>query len=71
MTRKSALLVGAAVLVLVTVFVTLGLSKRSTSLSADKSATAGRPEEPAAVTNPLKAPAQGSIRWPSFFLMAP
>ena len=68
MMRKSALLLGAAVLVLVTVFVTLGLSRRSASVSADKSATAARPEEPALVTNPLKPPAQGSI--PVAFLLS-
>jgi YHS domain-containing protein/putative intracellular protease/amidase len=56
------------VLVLATVFVTLGLSKRSASLSAKESANAARQKEPAAVTNPLSPPAQGSI--PVAFLLS-
>lgn len=68
MANKTALMAAAALLVLVTVMVTLGLSKRAGLAPAKEAATAVPPKEPAALANPLKPPATGSI--PVAFLLS-
>jgi putative intracellular protease/amidase/YHS domain-containing protein len=68
MAKKSALIAGAAVLVLVTVLATLNLSRRSGLARAKEAASAAHRDEPATLANPLRPPAQGSI--PVAFLLS-
>lgn len=66
--NKKALLAAALLLVVATVAVTLGVSKRYAARRADQTATAPPPDQPHADASPLKAPASGSI--PVAFLLS-
>jgi putative intracellular protease/amidase/YHS domain-containing protein len=68
MAKKSVLLTAAAAVMLVAVIVTWSLNRHSPSADAVAAANVPRPEQPAAMANPLQPPAQGSI--PVAFLLS-
>ena len=68
MTDKKALIAGAALLILVTTAVTLGLSKHYAAAPTDQAGKPATPTVTQAIANPLKPPAQGAI--PVAFLLS-